>query len=144
MYVRLTSNKLTLNIDKSNFVIFRPSQKKLTFKPVISIFDNNRNKKVPLDCKGYVKYLGVLIDQNISGKHAKRRNTRFSMDLLSFHRCHAISTIFRLNKKSESRDIDYKNSFVIKSDFITEGIPHSTLKMFHTVTYHLITRKIRL
>ena len=35
LYVWLTSNKLTLNINKSNFVIFHPSEKKLTFQPVM-------------------------------------------------------------------------------------------------------------
>lgn len=64
LYVWLTSNKLTLNPKISNFVIFRPFQKKLTFQPKISIFDSERNKKVQLDCKDSVKYLGLLIGCN--------------------------------------------------------------------------------
>ena len=40
----LTANKLTLNIKKTNFVIFRPAQRKLTYQPNIMIFDNDQNK----------------------------------------------------------------------------------------------------
>jgi retron-type reverse transcriptase len=36
----LAINKLTLNISKSNFVIFQPYQKSLHFQPVIKMFDN--------------------------------------------------------------------------------------------------------
>ena len=41
----LTANKLTLNIEKTTFVIFRPAQRKLNYHPKIMIFDNNQNKK---------------------------------------------------------------------------------------------------
>ena len=33
----LTTNKLTLNIKKTNFVIFRPAQRKLTYHPKICL-----------------------------------------------------------------------------------------------------------
>ena len=69
LYVWLTSNKLSLNIKKSNFVIFRPYQKRLPFQPKISIFDNEKNMNVFLDCKDYVKYLGILLDYNLSWKN---------------------------------------------------------------------------
>ena len=64
----LTANRLTLNIDKSNYVIFRPYQKRLTLKPKIVIYDNVLSKSVHLECKDYVKYLGVLIDCGLSWK----------------------------------------------------------------------------
>ena len=60
----LTANKLTLNIQKTNFVIFCPAQRKLTFQPNITIFDNDKNKYVSLERKESVKYLGIFIDQN--------------------------------------------------------------------------------
>ena len=47
----LTSNKLTLNIKKSNYVIFRPHQKNLNYHPQINIFDNENNNKVSLKRK---------------------------------------------------------------------------------------------
>ena len=51
------------------FVIFRPHQKKITYQPTIKLFDNNSQRLVALECKTYVKYLGVLIDQHLSWKH---------------------------------------------------------------------------
>ena len=69
VYHWLTANKLTLSMKKSNFVIFCPAQRKLTYQPKIVIFDNKQNKKVALEHKDYVKYLGILTDKNLSGKH---------------------------------------------------------------------------
>ena len=60
---------LTLNIKKTNFVIFSPAQRKLTFQPNITIFDNANNKYVSLERKEFVKYLGIFIDQNLTWKH---------------------------------------------------------------------------
>ena len=33
------------------------------------IFDNEQNKNVALECKEFVKYLGILIDNNLSWKY---------------------------------------------------------------------------
>ena len=57
VYDWLTANKLTLNIKKSNFIIFCPAQRKLSYQPKIVIFDNKQNKKAALEHKDYVKYL---------------------------------------------------------------------------------------
>ena len=65
----LTANKLTLNIKKSNFVIFRPYQKRLAYQPKLYMFDNEKSKYVCLESKVYIKYLGVLIDQHLSWKY---------------------------------------------------------------------------
>lgn len=40
----LTSNKLSLNTKKSNFVLFHPYQKRASYHPNISIFDNVKNR----------------------------------------------------------------------------------------------------
>ena len=56
----LSSNNLTLNTQKSNFIIFCPRQKKVTHKLQINIHDTALNKSVPLENKDYVKYLGIL------------------------------------------------------------------------------------
>ena len=69
LYDWLTANKLTLNVKKTNFVIFSPAQRKLTHLPKIKIFDNEQNTSVALECKEFVKYLGILIDNNLSWKH---------------------------------------------------------------------------
>ena len=64
----LNSNKLSLNPTKSNFVVFHPYQRKLNNEINIKIFDNNPAKLVSLERKTYVKYLGVLLDDNLSWK----------------------------------------------------------------------------
>ena len=68
-YNWLIANKLSLNIKKSNFVIFRPRQKKLNHQVNLKVFDHHNNSFISLECKNYVKYLGVLIDENLSWKY---------------------------------------------------------------------------
>ena len=58
----LCSNKLSLNIEKSSFVIFHPPQKKLTSD--FSLMINN----VALKQERYIKYLGFFIDSNLTWK----------------------------------------------------------------------------
>ena len=65
----LNSNKLSLNVSKSNFVIFHPYQRQLHREVNLKILDNNSEQLVSLERKTYVKYLGVLIDENLSWKH---------------------------------------------------------------------------
>ena len=65
----LHSNKLSLNVSKSNFVIFYPYQRRLYREVNLKIPDNNSEQLVSLEHKTYVKYLGVLIDGNLSWKH---------------------------------------------------------------------------
>ena len=65
----LTANKLTLNINKSNFVIFYPYQRRLAYQPKLCMFDDEKNKYVRLESKVCRKYLGVLIDQYLSWKY---------------------------------------------------------------------------
>ena len=62
----LNANKLTINATKSNFVVFRPSQKKLSYHIHIRIYNNASNSDAFLECKDYVKFLGVLIDKNLT------------------------------------------------------------------------------
>ena len=46
LYDWLTSNMLTLNIKKSNFVISRPYQKKLGYHLLIRVFDKKKNMQI--------------------------------------------------------------------------------------------------
>ena len=63
IHVWLCANKLSLNIEKSNFVIFYPHQKKIEIDVSLSI--NGRYlKKI-----NYIKYLGVFIDSHLSWKY---------------------------------------------------------------------------
>ena len=63
------ANKLTINAKKSNFVIFRPSQKKLNYQINVTIYNNASNSDTFLECKDYVKFLGVLNDKNLTWKY---------------------------------------------------------------------------
>ena len=58
----LCANKLSLNVDKSNFVIFHPPQKSPTYSINLKIHD-----KVIMQ-KRSIKYLGVLIDSSLNWK----------------------------------------------------------------------------
>ena len=62
LYLWLSVNRLALNIDKTNFVIFHPFNKPLKLNVTIKI--NN----IAICEKKSIKYLGVLIDSTLSWK----------------------------------------------------------------------------
>ena len=85
----LQSNRLSLNIDKTNFVIFHPPQRKL--QPV-SLKISGR----PVEQMTYVKYLGLIIDCNlIWKKHAHEVSQKISrgVGILSMLRHFVINDI---------------------------------------------------
>ena len=59
----LEVNKLSLNIDKTNFIIFKSPQHSLPETVSIKI------GKFPIKRTCYVKFLGVLLDENLSWKY---------------------------------------------------------------------------
>ena len=65
----LNANKLSLNTGKSNFVIFQPYQQQAYYDVNLKMYDNSLQKSIPLEGKNYVKYLGVLIDSNLSWRY---------------------------------------------------------------------------
>ena len=62
LHLWLSVNRLSLNIDKTNFVVFHPHN-----KPVKELITIKINKKA-INEKKYVKYLGILIDSTLSYK----------------------------------------------------------------------------
>ena len=66
LFVQVTANKLSLNIKKTNFVIFHPYQKQLNHEVTLKIYDNHTHKQFSLERKDYIKYLGVLIDNHLT------------------------------------------------------------------------------
>ena len=62
LYEWLSINRLSLNISKTNFVIFAPINKR---KATVTILIN----KVAIDEVQHVKYLGVLIDSQLTFKY---------------------------------------------------------------------------
>ena len=65
----LKANKQSLNIKKSNFVIFCPRQKNMSFIHRIRILDSVTDTYANLGMKDFVKYLGLMIDSNLSWKY---------------------------------------------------------------------------
>ena len=59
----LKSNKLSLNIEKANFVIFHSPKKKIPEDLILKF------GKTPVKTVEYVKFLGVLIGENLSWKY---------------------------------------------------------------------------
>ena len=58
----MKSNKLSVNIRKSNYLIFHPSKKKLSLNLILK-YDNQI-----LVQKRHIKFLGVYLDENLSWK----------------------------------------------------------------------------
>ena len=59
----LDANKLALNLDETNFVIFHSPQVSIT-EPITLKFD-----KKQIHQEKYVKFLGVLIDEHLTWKY---------------------------------------------------------------------------
>ena len=69
----LDANKLALNVDKTNFVIFHSPQNSLNDTVIIKI-GNQYVKQAK-----YVKFLGILLDENLSWKyHLSELNKKLS------------------------------------------------------------------
>ena len=60
----LSANKLSLNIEKSNFILFHPPQKRLQDSTFNLLLNNKQLKR-----EYCIKYLGILIDSHLSWKH---------------------------------------------------------------------------
>ena len=65
----LIANKLSLNIKKTNYIIFHPYQKRINFNIRIKAYDSRTKTFFDLERKDHAKYLGVIIDQHLSWKH---------------------------------------------------------------------------
>ncbi len=72
----LIANRLTLNTGKSNFLVIHSKQKKRNHNIKMCINSNY------LEEKEYVKYLGVLIDKNLSwASHIQQNKLKISKNL---------------------------------------------------------------
>ena len=72
----LVANKLSLNMNKSNSMIIKPRQKKLPKKIQLNVNGEHLNES------NYAKYLGVLIDNNLTWKqHIQHVNTNVAKSI---------------------------------------------------------------
>jgi len=69
IYNWLIANNLSLNIKKSNFVIFRPRQKILNYQVNLKVCDHHTNSYISLERKTFIKDLGMLTNENLSWSH---------------------------------------------------------------------------
>ena len=49
--------------------LVHPYQERVTYQPSHYMFDNEKNGNVTLESKNYIKYLGVLVDKNLTWKY---------------------------------------------------------------------------
>ena len=61
-------NKLSINLKKTNFMLIKSVQKKLS-TPLNIMLPNNQGTYYFLEQKDHVKYLGVMIDDKINWKY---------------------------------------------------------------------------
>jgi hypothetical protein len=117
----LIANRLSLNIDKSNYVIFQPSQKK---SEIISLSISSKC----LTREKSVKYLGVIFDENLNWKcHVIKSQKKYHEISVFLQKCHIIKTIVLLFDLSVSYlwyilvwgnayEHSFKNSLIIHEE----------------------------
>jgi len=77
IFIWTTSNKLSINFEKTNYMIFKPSK-------IINDFINNYKLKIVINDKiinrvNIVKYLGLYIDENLTwSEHIKKLTSKIS------------------------------------------------------------------
>ena len=65
--------------ERNKLCYLSPTPKKVNYLPQINIFDNEENKNVILEYKSCIKFLGLLIDENLSRKgHIHTLRTKIS------------------------------------------------------------------
>ena len=58
----LCANKLCLNIEKTNFIVFHPAQKKINYSLILKMQEQQIREKQS------IKYLGIFIDSHLNWK----------------------------------------------------------------------------
>ena len=58
---QMFTNKLSLNLQKSNFVFFRPYQKKVPFTTKLYVFDPSTNKHKHLVFREFVNHIDTIL-----------------------------------------------------------------------------------
>ena len=125
IYDWLSANQLSLNIDKSNFVIFHPPQKKIMYQVKLLLKGNYIKQEHS------IKYLGVMIDENL--------NWKSHVSLIECKIKRAIGMLSKL-RHFVTRSILVSLYYSLIYPYLTYGIviwgntyPHTTKKAIRTV-----------
>ena len=102
LYTWLLVNRLSLNIDKTNFIVFHPYNKPLNHKITLKIY------KKALSEKDSIKYLGVMIDSTLSW--------HIQIDNISKKISRAIGLLYKIRP--------YVNIKIIKTLYYSLIYPH--------------------
>ena len=62
----LIANKLTLNIQTSNFTLFHLHQKRARYSPKLYIFDSQKRGNARIESKDYIKYPSILLAKHLA------------------------------------------------------------------------------
>ena len=108
LYLWLNVNRLSLNIDKTNFLIFHPYNKQVKQQVTIKI-----NKKAINNEKETIQYLGVLVDSSLSWKyHISRLTKKISRYIGIMYKLRPFLTLNVMNNVYCS--LVYSNIYVIE------------------------------
>lgn len=122
LYNWLTSKTLSFNIKKSNFVIFHPQLKQLSYQTKRCIFDN---KYFNLQSNAYIKYPGVLI--------AYRAGLDFLLQKL-------VWTLMALGRHLGARKNRNNPLSVSSSKTTTEQLSYLNTPAFQTSVFNRLTK----
>ena len=108
LYEWLCANRLSLNAQKTEFIIFRPARKKLPFRITLKI----QNTKLFESTK--IKYLGIILDQRLAWSHhinelAKKLNRTLGL-------------VYKIRENC-TRDVLRSLYFSLFHSHLTYGIP---------------------
>ena len=128
LYQWLCMNKLSLNVSKTNFVIFHSYNKPLN--QVITININHKS----ISEEKYVKYLGILIDSTLSWK--------FHINELGKKLSRVIGLMYKL-RNFVSKETMVSIYYSLVYPYLLYGIPvWGSASMTSLTTLHIIQKKI--
>ena len=132
----LVVNKLSLNIKKSNYVIFCPSQKNFNKEISIKMYDNSANRLCSLERKDFVKFLGILIDCNLKWKHY--------IDFISLKISKTIGILARLRHfvSTETLLMIYRSLIMPYSCIYPMGFVYGVVQPSRTLASYLSSRNV--
>ena len=102
LHTWLIVNRLSLNIDKTNFLVFHPYNKPVKQRITIKIHKNAITEK------DHIKYLGVMIDSTLTWKH--------QIDKICKTICRSIGILYKIRP--------YINLKILKTLYYSLIYPH--------------------